>query len=82
MRQSRKPLRLDDYLPYRLSVAANAVSRLIARGYQQRFAPSVPQWRLTAVLAEAAPLLAEAAPLTPQKLCARALPAASTGGSQ
>jgi DNA-binding MarR family transcriptional regulator len=64
MRHSRKPLRLDDYLPYRLSVAANAVSRLVARAYEQRFGLSVPQWRLMAVLAEAAPL-------TPQKLCGR-----------
>lgn len=63
-RQSRKPLRLDDYLPYRLSVAANAVSRLVARAYEHRFGLSVPQWRLLAVLAEAAPL-------TPQKLCGR-----------
>ena len=30
-------LRLDDYLPYRLSVASNAVSGLIARAYQDRF---------------------------------------------
>jgi DNA-binding MarR family transcriptional regulator len=63
-RQSRKPLRLDDYLPYRLSVAANAVSRLVARAYEQRFGLSVPQWRLMAVLGEASPL-------TPQKLCGR-----------
>jgi DNA-binding MarR family transcriptional regulator len=43
---------LDDYLPYRLSVASNAVSRLIARAYEDRFGLSIPQWRLMAVLAE------------------------------
>jgi DNA-binding MarR family transcriptional regulator len=43
---------LDDYLPYRLSVASNAVSRLIARGYEDRFGLTIPQWRLIAVLAE------------------------------
>jgi DNA-binding MarR family transcriptional regulator len=59
-----KPLRLDDYLPYRLSVTANAVSRLVARAYEHRFGLSVPQWRLMAVLGEASPL-------TPQKLCGR-----------
>jgi DNA-binding MarR family transcriptional regulator len=45
-------LRLDSYLPYRLSVASNAVSGLIARAYQDRFGLSIPQWRLICVLAE------------------------------
>jgi len=45
-------LELDAYLPYRLSVASNAVSGLIARAYQDRFGLSVPQWRLICVLAE------------------------------
>jgi DNA-binding MarR family transcriptional regulator len=45
-------LRLDGYLPYRLSVASNAVSGLIARAYEDRFGLSVPQWRLLCVLAE------------------------------
>jgi DNA-binding MarR family transcriptional regulator len=57
-------LRLDDYLPYRLSVAANAVSDLIASAYQSRFRLSIPQWRLIAVLGEDGPM-------TPQALCAR-----------
>ncbi|HEY8616613.1 MarR family winged helix-turn-helix transcriptional regulator [Phenylobacterium sp.] len=45
-------LRLDAYLPYRLSVASNAVSGLIARAYQDRFGLTIPQWRLVCVLAE------------------------------
>jgi DNA-binding MarR family transcriptional regulator len=45
-------LTLDAYLPYRLSVASNAVSGLISRAYQDRFGLSVPQWRLICVLAE------------------------------
>jgi DNA-binding MarR family transcriptional regulator len=45
-------LRLDAYLPYRLSVASNAVSGLIARAYQDRFGLTVPQWRVICVLAE------------------------------
>jgi DNA-binding MarR family transcriptional regulator len=45
-------LRLGAYLPYRLSVASNAVSGLIARAYQDRFGLSIPQWRLLCVLAE------------------------------
>lgn len=46
-------LALEEYLPFRLSVASNAVSRLIARGYEDRFGLSIPEWRLIAVLAEA-----------------------------
>jgi DNA-binding MarR family transcriptional regulator len=45
-------LQLEGYLPYRLSVASNAVSGLIARAYEDRFGLSVPQWRLLCVLAE------------------------------
>lgn len=45
-------LRLEDYLPYRLSVASNAVSRLIARAYESRFGLKIPEWRVLAVLAE------------------------------
>ncbi|SCW77162.1 DNA-binding transcriptional regulator, MarR family [Sphingobium faniae] len=48
----RKMLRLDQLLPYRLSVAANRVSHAIAGAYERLFALSVPQWRLLAVLAE------------------------------
>ena len=59
-----KKLRLADYLPYRLSVAANAVSQLIARAYEDRFGLKIPEWRLIAVLADEGPL-------TPQALCAR-----------
>jgi DNA-binding MarR family transcriptional regulator len=47
--------RLDGYLPYRLSVASNAVSGLIARAYQDRFGLTIPQWRLICVLAEDGP---------------------------
>lgn len=45
-------LELDHYLPYRLSVASNAVSGLIARAYQDRYGLTVLQWRLVTVLAE------------------------------
>jgi DNA-binding MarR family transcriptional regulator len=62
----RASLRLQDYLPYRLSVAANAVSRLIARSYERQFGLKIPQWRLLAVLADEGPL-------TPQALCGRTI---------
>jgi DNA-binding MarR family transcriptional regulator len=57
-------LRLDDYLPYRLSVAANAVSDLISRAYKDRYGLTTAQWRLVAVLGEDGPS-------TQQQLCAR-----------
>jgi len=48
-------LELDAYLPYRLSVASNAVSGLIARAYEDRFGLTIPQWRLICVLTEDGP---------------------------
>jgi len=43
-------LHLEDFLPYRLSVLTNRVSGAIARHYSERFALSVPEWRVMAVL--------------------------------
>jgi DNA-binding MarR family transcriptional regulator len=55
-RRTDKPqparLRLAEFLPYRLSVASNAVSDRIARTYQARFGLKVPEWRVIAVVAE------------------------------
>lgn len=51
-RDGEAGLRLDTYLPYRLSVASNAVSGLIARAYEDRFGLTIPQWRVLCVLAE------------------------------
>jgi DNA-binding MarR family transcriptional regulator len=45
-------LTLDRFLPYRLSVASNAVSARIAQSYRKRFGLKVPEWRLVAILAE------------------------------
>jgi DNA-binding MarR family transcriptional regulator len=45
-----KSLVLDEFLPYRLSVASNAVSKLIASAYVRKFDLSIPEWRLIAVL--------------------------------
>lgn len=45
-------LRLDDFVPYRLSVASNAVSGVIATLYERRFGISVPEWRVIAILGE------------------------------
>lgn len=45
-------LRLDEFLPYQLSVASNAVSSAVARAYVTNFGLRIPEWRLIAVLAE------------------------------
>jgi DNA-binding MarR family transcriptional regulator len=45
-------LRLDDFLPYRLSLTSNLVSDAIARSYQALFGLKIPEWRLIAVIAE------------------------------
>ncbi|RKH67052.1 MarR family winged helix-turn-helix transcriptional regulator [Corallococcus llansteffanensis] len=45
-------LTLDEFLPYRLSVAANVVSQRIARVYAEQYGLSTQEWRLIAVLGE------------------------------
>ena len=45
-------LRLDDFVPYRLSYTSNLVSEAIARTYESLFGLSIPEWRLVAVIAE------------------------------
>lgn len=50
---NRKPapaLVLEDFLPYRLSVLSNRVSRAIAARYANAFALTIPEWRVIAVL--------------------------------
>lgn len=51
----RKPspaelLVLEDFLPYRLSILSNRVSRAIAARYAKAFDLSIPEWRVIAVL--------------------------------
>jgi DNA-binding MarR family transcriptional regulator len=42
--------RLEDFLPYRLSVAASRVSRLFARRYSEAYGLSIPEWRVLAIV--------------------------------
>lgn len=42
--------RLEDFLPYRLSVAANRVARLFARHYSEAYGLSIPEWRVLAIV--------------------------------
>ena len=45
-------LTLERFAPYRLSVLSNRVSTSIASAYRDRFALSVTEWRIMAVLGE------------------------------
>jgi DNA-binding MarR family transcriptional regulator len=45
-------LRLDAFVPYRLSIASNTVSDMIASAYRALFGLNIPEWRLITVLAE------------------------------
>lgn len=45
-------LKLDNFLPYRLSITSNAVSDAIAGTYRALFGLRISEWRLIAVLAE------------------------------
>ena len=46
------PLRLDAFLPFRLSFTSNLVSERVAGTYRALFDLSIPEWRLVAVIAE------------------------------
>ncbi|MBB4098136.1 MarR family winged helix-turn-helix transcriptional regulator [Sphingomonas kyeonggiensis] len=45
-------LTLENFLPYRLSIASNAVSDAVASAYRALFGLKIPEWRLVTILAE------------------------------
>ena len=45
---------LSGFLPYQLSITSNAVSSLIAERYRKRFGLKITEWRVMAVLGDAA----------------------------
>ena len=49
---SEAKLLLQAFLPYRLSALSNRISQSLADRYSQRFAISVQEWRILAVLGE------------------------------
>ena len=53
-------LKLDTFLPYRLSVVSNRVSDAIATAYVRLFGLKIPEWRLIAVIAERQPITQQA----------------------
>jgi len=45
-------LTLERYLPYRLAILSNRISGMIAETYKDKFALTVTEWRIMAVLGE------------------------------
>ena len=45
-------IKLADFLPYRLSVLSNRISRAIEGSYKNRFDLSMPEWRVMAIIAD------------------------------
>lgn len=45
-------LTLERFLPYRLSILSNKVSDIVAQTYKDKFALSITEWRIMAVLGE------------------------------
>ncbi|MBX3430906.1 MAG: winged helix-turn-helix transcriptional regulator [Hyphomonadaceae bacterium] len=50
LKSSGELLVLEDFLPYRLSILSNRVSRAIAARYADAFGLTIPEWRIIAVL--------------------------------
>ena len=46
------PLKLDEFLPYQLNVAASLVSQALSRIYAERYGIGVPEWRVLVTLGE------------------------------
>lgn len=58
MADAPEHLALETFIPYRLSILSNTVSRSIARLYEKRFGLSIMEWRALAVIARFAPMSA------------------------
>ncbi|WP_371194011.1 MarR family winged helix-turn-helix transcriptional regulator [Glaciecola sp. SC05] len=50
--QQKTLLILERYMPYRLSIVSNKVSSIVAQTYKDKFALSITEWRIMAVLGE------------------------------
>ena len=54
------PLKLDEFLPYRLNVCASLVSQALSRIYAERYKIGVPEWRVLVTLGEFGMMTAKA----------------------
>ncbi|ADZ71168.1 MarR family winged helix-turn-helix transcriptional regulator [Polymorphum gilvum] len=52
-------LRLEQFLPYRLSLLAEIVSRSLSRIYADRFGIAIPEWRVVATIGQYGPITAK-----------------------
>jgi DNA-binding MarR family transcriptional regulator len=57
---SAAPLKLDEFLPYRLNVVANLVSQALSRIYVDRYGIDVPEWRILVTLGQFETMTAKA----------------------
>lgn len=49
---STAPLKLEEFLPYQLNVAASLVSQALSRVYAQRYGLGIPEWRVLVTLGQ------------------------------
>lgn len=54
------PLKLDQFLPYRLNVCAALVSQALSRVYAEKYKIGVPEWRVLVTLGEFGMMTAKA----------------------
>jgi len=54
------PLKLEEFLPYRLNVVASLVSQALSRIYVDRYGIGVPEWRILVTLGEFEAMTAKA----------------------
>jgi DNA-binding MarR family transcriptional regulator len=57
---SAAPLKLEEFLPYRLNVVANLVSQALSRIYVDRYGIDVPEWRILVTLGQFETMTAKA----------------------
>ena len=58
MNSQRKIFSLDGFLPYKLSLVSQSVSRMIAQEYENKFGLSMTQWRVLVIICNSQPLTA------------------------
>jgi DNA-binding MarR family transcriptional regulator len=51
-RADQAPLKLEEFLPYRLNVVASVVSQALSRLYAARYGIGVPEWRVLVTLGQ------------------------------
>jgi DNA-binding MarR family transcriptional regulator len=58
--QAHAPLKLEEFLPYRLNVVASLVSQALSRIYVDRYGIGVPEWRILVTLGQFETMTAKA----------------------